>query len=68
MGKADLHVHSRRSDGMASPSQIMHYVETQTDRDRVAIADHDHVLARWRPWSGARAVHTFACRRSSPPD
>jgi hypothetical protein len=43
MGKADLHVHSLRSDGMASPSQIMHYAETQTDLDLVAIADHDQV-------------------------
>lgn len=44
MGKADLHVHSRRSDGMASPSQIMHYAETQTDLDLVAITDHDQVV------------------------
>jgi hypothetical protein len=30
-------------DGLASPSEIMHHAETETDLDVVAIADHDQV-------------------------
>ncbi|MBI2846113.1 MAG: PHP domain-containing protein [Chloroflexi bacterium] len=41
MGKADLHIHSEYSDGMASVSQILEYVQDKTDLDLIAIADHD---------------------------
>lgn len=41
MGKADLHIHSEYSDGMASVSQILEYVQEKTDLDLIAIADHD---------------------------
>ncbi len=43
MGKADLHIHSSVSDGMASVAQIMACVQENTDLDLVAIADHDAV-------------------------
>ncbi|MGE5618422.1 MAG: PHP-associated domain-containing protein [Sphingomonadaceae bacterium] len=43
MGKADLHIHSSVSDGMASVPDIMHYVQENTDLDLIAIADHDQV-------------------------
>lgn len=40
-GKADLHVHTAISDGMASPRQVLEYVEAETDLDIIAITDHD---------------------------
>lgn len=43
LGKADLHIHSSVSDGMASVAEIMAYVQEHTDLDLVAIADHDAV-------------------------
>lgn len=41
MGKADLHIHTRVSDGMASVSQVLEYIEHRTDLDVVAITDHE---------------------------
>ncbi len=41
MGKADLHLHSEHSDGMASVEQILEHVENYTDLDLIAITDHD---------------------------
>ena len=43
MGKADLHIHSKVSDGMASVAEIMAYVQEDTDLDVVSITDHDKV-------------------------
>lgn len=43
LGKADLHIHSGVSDGMASVAEIMAYVQENTDLDIVAITDHDKV-------------------------
>jgi predicted metal-dependent phosphoesterase TrpH len=43
LGKADLHIHSGVSDGMASIADIMAFVQETTDLDVVAITDHDHV-------------------------
>ncbi len=43
MGKADLHIHSSVSDGMASVSEIMAHVQENTDLDLLAITDHDAV-------------------------
>ncbi len=40
-GKADLHVHTAVGDGMASPREILDYVEAETDLDVIAITDHD---------------------------
>jgi predicted metal-dependent phosphoesterase TrpH len=40
-GKADLHIHTAAGDGMASPQQILDYVQTETDLDIIAITDHD---------------------------
>ena len=41
MGKADIHIHSEYSDGMASVEEILEYVEHRTDLDLIAITDHD---------------------------
>ncbi len=43
MGKADLHVHSRVSDGMASVDAILEYTERKTRLDVIAITDHEDV-------------------------
>jgi len=39
--KADLHIHSNHSDGLASIPQIMDYVQTKTDLKVIAITDHN---------------------------
>ncbi|MGE3077390.1 MAG: CehA/McbA family metallohydrolase [Dehalococcoidia bacterium] len=41
MGKADLHIHTRVSDGMATVSEVLEYIEHRTDLDVVAITDHE---------------------------
>lgn len=41
MGKADIHIHSEYSDGMASVEEILEDVEHRTDLDLIAITDHD---------------------------
>lgn len=43
MGKADLHVHTRVSDGLATVEQLLEYVEHCTDLDVVAVTDHEDV-------------------------
>ena len=42
-GKADIHIHSDRSDGLASVPQIMDYVQHRTDLDVIAITDHNTI-------------------------
>lgn len=41
MAKADLHIHTRCSDGLASLDHVLEYVEHQTDLDVIAITDHE---------------------------
>ncbi len=41
MGKADLHLHSSHSDGMASIPELLAHVEEHTDLDVIAVTDHD---------------------------
>lgn len=43
MGKADLHIHSSLSDGMADIPTLLEYVETQTNLDVIAVTDHDDI-------------------------
>ena len=42
-GLADVHIHSSVGDGMASISQIIDFVEEQTNLDVIAITDHDEI-------------------------
>jgi len=42
-GKADLHIHSNHSDGLARIPEIMEYVQHQTDLDVIAITDHNTI-------------------------
>lgn len=41
MGKADLHIHTRVSDGMATIGQVLAYAEEQTALDVIAVTDHE---------------------------
>ena len=41
--KADLHIHSNHSDGLASVPEIMEYVAHKTDLSVIAITDHNTV-------------------------
>ncbi len=43
LGKADLHIHSRADDGLATPREIVDHVEQNTDLDVIAITDHDEI-------------------------
>ncbi|MEW6232472.1 MAG: PHP-associated domain-containing protein [Chloroflexota bacterium] len=43
LGKADLHIHSRANDGLATPREVLEYVEHHTDLDVIAITDHDEI-------------------------
>lgn len=42
-GKADLHIHSNHSDGVASITKIMDWVQERTDLDVIAITDHNTI-------------------------
>jgi predicted metal-dependent phosphoesterase TrpH len=42
-GKADIHIHSNHSDGLASIPQILDYVQNRTDLDVIAITDHNTI-------------------------
>ncbi len=41
--KADLHIHSNHSDGLAKIPEILEYVSTQTDLSVIAITDHNTI-------------------------
>ena len=41
--KADLHIHSNHSDGIAKIPEIMEYVATATDLKVIAITDHNTI-------------------------
>ena len=41
--KADLHIHSDHSDGLASVPEIMEYVQHETDLSVIAITDHNTI-------------------------
>ena len=41
LGKADLHMHSTFSDGIATIEQILWHIQHNTDLDVVALTDHD---------------------------
>ena len=42
-GKADLHIHTLYSDGTASVSRVLEWVEQETDLDLIAITDHERI-------------------------
>lgn len=48
MGKADLHIHTRVSDGMATIEQVLERAEGEAGLDMVAITDHEDVTGGLR--------------------
>jgi predicted metal-dependent phosphoesterase TrpH len=56
LGRADLHIHTRASDGTASVLEILDHVERLGTLDVIAIADHERVDA-------AHAARTIAAAR-----
>lgn len=46
-GKADLHIHTAASDGMAHAREVLDYVQDYTDLDVIAITDHDDIRGGW---------------------
>ncbi|HVA90193.1 MAG TPA: PHP-associated domain-containing protein [Chloroflexota bacterium] len=55
-GRADLHMHSTFSDGLATPEQIVRFAE-RSDLDLIAITDHDTL-------AGALAAREMVARGS----
>ncbi len=41
VGKADLHLHTRVSDGLATVEQLLEHIEHKTDLDVIAVTDHE---------------------------
>jgi len=41
--KADLHIHTNQSDGLATPEEIVQYAATKTDLKVIAITDHNSI-------------------------
>lgn len=57
MGKADIHIHTTHSDGLATVEQVLEFVEHETDLDLIAITDHDI-------FEGADEARNLAARRN----
>ncbi len=45
MGKADLHIHTRYGDGMATVPELLDFVERRGDIDVIAVTEHDSLRA-----------------------
>jgi predicted metal-dependent phosphoesterase TrpH len=45
LGKADVHIHTRYGDGMATVAEVLDYVERATDLDVIAVTEHDTLKA-----------------------
>ena len=43
MGKADLHIHTKASDGTFTPYEMLEYVSAETDIAVLAVTDHDEI-------------------------
>jgi predicted metal-dependent phosphoesterase TrpH len=42
-GKADIHLHSKYSDGMMGVEELLEWVQEKTDLDVIAVTDHDDI-------------------------
>ena len=56
LGKADIHIHTAVSDGMASVERMLEQLESATDLDVAAITDHEDV-------AGGQRAREIAARR-----
>jgi predicted metal-dependent phosphoesterase TrpH len=52
LGKADLHIHTARGDGMADLAELLDHVEEKTDLTVIAVTEHDDL----RPGLEAREM------------
>ncbi len=59
LGKADLHMHSRYSDGLGSIEDILAFVGQRTDLDVIAITDHNTI-------EGALRARELAQQQGTP--
>lgn len=48
MSKADLHIHTRVSDGLATIDQVLAYVQEETDLAVIGVTDHEDVTGGLR--------------------
>jgi predicted metal-dependent phosphoesterase TrpH len=57
LGAADLHLHTRASDGLVAPRDLVDFVELATDLDLIAITDHDEMSGSLdgREWAARQA-------------
>ncbi len=55
LGRADLHIHTLASDGVASVEEVLAYVERETDLDVIAVSDHERADAALAGRALARA-------------
>lgn len=58
MAKADLHIHTRVSDGFATVEQLVEYADHATDLDLIAVTDHEDA-------SGGHRAREAAHRRGA---
>ncbi len=56
MSKADLHLHTTVSDGLATVGALLDYVEHHTDLDLIAVTDHEDA-------TGGQRARELAARR-----
>jgi predicted metal-dependent phosphoesterase TrpH len=56
VGKADLHIHTRYSDGLATFEEVVQWANDRTDLDVIAITDHEDV-------EGALRARELAAKR-----
>jgi predicted metal-dependent phosphoesterase TrpH len=56
LGRADLHLHTRASDGLMSARRLVEHVALTTDLDVIAVTDHDETSAALeaRDWAVRR--------------
>jgi predicted metal-dependent phosphoesterase TrpH len=45
MGRADLHIHTRYGDGMATVPELLRHIEERGDLDVIAVTEHDTIRA-----------------------
>jgi predicted metal-dependent phosphoesterase TrpH len=48
MGSADLHLHTSYGDGLIELTELLDYVEEQSDLDVIAVTEHDQIDAAMR--------------------
>jgi predicted metal-dependent phosphoesterase TrpH len=59
LGNADLHIHTRYGDGMATVPELMDHVEHRTSLDVIAVTEHDTLRAA----EEARGLHVRGAYR-----